>query len=64
MQQSVPSIPDIPVVCEFADIVLNELTGIVPDREIGFTIELVPGANPISIAPYRRALARLLKLEV
>ena len=35
-----------------------------PDREIEFTIELVPGANPISIAPYHMAPAELLELKM
>ena len=44
------------------DVFLDEFPGIVPDREIEFTIKLVPGANPISIAPYRMAPTELLKL--
>ena len=42
----------------------DELSGIVPDREIEFTIELDPGANLISIAPYRMAPTELLELKV
>ena len=34
-----------------------------PDREIEFTIELVPGASPVSIAPYRMEPAELLELK-
>ena len=63
VQQSGPSISDTPVVCEFADVFPDELPGIVPDREIEFTIELVSGANPISIAPYRMALEELLRVK-
>ena len=36
----------------FADVFSDEMSGFVSDREIEFTIELVPWANPISIAPY------------
>ena len=64
VKQSGPSIPDIPVVCDFADVFPDEFPGIVPDREIEFAIELVPGANPISIAPYRMASAELLELKM
>ncbi|XP_073017793.1 uncharacterized protein [Primulina eburnea] len=45
-------IEDIPVVQEFSDVFLEELPGMVPDREIEFEINLVPGATPISKAPY------------
>ena len=35
-----------------------------PDREIEFTIEFVPGASPISIAPYHMAPAELLEQKI
>ena len=47
----------------FADVFSEELPGIVPDREIEFTIELVPGASPVSIAPYRMTPEELLELK-
>ena len=62
--QSNPSVEDIPVVRDFPDVFPEELPGVVPDRDIEFTIELVPSANPISIAPYRMAPAELLELKV
>jgi len=34
-----------------------------PDREIEFTIELLPGTAPISKAPYSMALAELVELK-
>jgi len=37
--------------------------GLPPDREIEFTIELVPGTAPISKAPYRMAQAELAELK-
>ena len=63
-QQPSPKMEDIPIVQEFTDVFPEELPGIVPDREIEFTIELVPGASPISIAPYRMAPAELLELKI
>ena len=44
---------DIPVVNEFPDIFPKELPGIPPDREIEFTIDLIPGTSPIAQAPYK-----------
>ncbi|XP_073313632.1 uncharacterized protein [Primulina huaijiensis] len=56
-------IEDIPIVCEFPDVFPEELPGIVPDREVEFEINLVPGAAPISKAPYRMAPAKLKELK-
>ncbi|XP_073021745.1 uncharacterized protein [Primulina eburnea] len=56
-------IEDIPVVQEFSDVFPEELPGMVPDREIKFEINLVPGATPISKAPYRMAPAELNELK-
>jgi hypothetical protein len=43
----------IPVVCEYADIFLDELPGMSLDRDIEFAIELQPETAPISKRPYR-----------
>nr|GFD60351.1 putative reverse transcriptase domain-containing protein [Tanacetum cinerariifolium] len=51
----VPSIYDLPIVSEFPDVFLDELPGIPPVREVEFSIELIPGAEPISKAPCRMA---------
>ena len=56
-------IEDIPVVREFPDVFPKELPGIPPDREIEFSINLVPGTNPISKTPYRMAPAELKELK-
>ena len=45
----------IPMVCEFADVFPKELPCLPPHREMDFSIELYPGTDPISIAPYRMA---------
>ena len=49
---------DIPVVQEFLE-VFQEVLGLPPEREIKFTIELLPGTVPIYKAPYRMAPAEL-----
>ena len=54
-----PSITQILVVMEFLDVFPDEFPGKPPDREIEFYIDLVPDAQPISIPPYRMALAEL-----
>jgi hypothetical protein len=46
------SILDIRTVSEFLDIFLEELSGMPPDHEIEFVIELVHGTTPIFKRPY------------
>jgi len=47
------------VVREFFDVFPDEVPDLPPSREIEFSIDLVPGAGPLSIAPYRMAPAEL-----
>ena len=37
------ALTDIPIVCEFSDVFLDELPGLLPDKEIAFKIELLSG---------------------
>jgi hypothetical protein len=55
---------DIPVVCEYANIFLDDLLGIPPDRGIEFIIELQPGTAPISKRPYRIPPKELAELKL
>nr|GFB98960.1 putative reverse transcriptase domain, aspartic peptidase domain protein [Tanacetum cinerariifolium] len=50
-----PNIKNLSVVCEFADVFPDELPGLPPAREIKLGIELIPGVEPISKAPYHMA---------
>nr|GEY03188.1 hypothetical protein [Tanacetum cinerariifolium] len=59
----VPSIHDQPIVLEFSDVFPDELLGIPPVREVEFNIELIPGSEPISKAPYRMAPIELKELK-
>ncbi|KAA3473440.1 Transposon Ty3-G Gag-Pol polyprotein [Gossypium australe] len=52
-----------PVVCEFSDVFLEELSGLPPIREVEFGIELVPETTPILVAPYRMAPTELKELK-
>jgi hypothetical protein len=42
---------DIRVVSEFPDVFPEDLPGMPPDRDIEFSIELIPGTAPISKRP-------------
>ncbi|KAL0560590.1 hypothetical protein IC582_000999 [Cucumis melo] len=55
---------DVPLVKEFLDVFSNDLLGLPLDREIEFTIELLPGTSPISQAPYRMAPRELKELKM
>nr|GFA67742.1 putative reverse transcriptase domain-containing protein [Tanacetum cinerariifolium] len=59
----VPSIYDQPIVSEFPDVFPDELPGMPPVREVDFSIELIPGAEPISKAPYHMAPIEFVSLE-
>ena len=54
---------NIPIVCEFSDVFLEKLPGLLPEREIEFCIDVVPGTDPISMPPYRMAPAELKELN-
>ena len=54
---------EIPVVREFPDVFPNDIAGLPPDREMEFTIDLIPGTEPISFSPYRMAPAELRELK-
>eukprot|EP00253_Pinus_taeda_P016801 PITA_16801 len=55
---------NIPVVQEFADVFPEEVPGLPPKRDIDFTIELIPGAAPVSRAPYRMSVPELTELKM
>nr|KYP60606.1 Retrovirus-related Pol polyprotein from transposon 17.6 [Cajanus cajan] len=56
-------IAEINVVRDFAEVFLNKVLGLPPTGEIEFSIDLVLGARPVSVAPYRMAPAELVELK-
>jgi hypothetical protein len=59
-----PSLDQYPVLSEFQDVFPNELQGLPPERELDFTIELKPGAEPISKSLYRMTALKLCELQM
>ena len=51
------------MVSEFPDIFHEDLLGLPPDREIEFCIDLIHGAQPVSIPAYRMAPAEMTELR-
>ena len=62
LEKKMPKIEDVPVVNEFPDVFPDELPGLPPDREIEFAIDLAPGTEPVSRAPYRMAPVEMKEL--
>ena len=56
-------VDEILVIREFPDVFSNDIAGLPPDTEMEFTIDLIPGTEPISIPPYRMALIKLRELK-
>ena len=54
---------DIPVVKEFPNVFPEELQGLLPEREVDLSIEVLHGTTPISRAPYRMTPTELKELK-
>ncbi|KAJ9544923.1 hypothetical protein OSB04_024630 [Centaurea solstitialis] len=54
---------DIEVVCDYPEVFPEDLVSLLPDREIEFRIDLVPGVTPIAKAPYRLAPSELEEMS-
>jgi hypothetical protein len=58
------SLDQYPILSEFKDVFSKELPGLPPERELDFTIELKPIAEPISKTPYRMTTSKLCELHM
>ncbi|RZB65706.1 Transposon Tf2-9 polyprotein [Glycine soja] len=56
-------VSSIPVVSEFPKVFPDDIYELPPEREVEFIIDLVPGANPVSIAPYRMSPVELAEVK-
>jgi hypothetical protein len=57
------SLDEIRIVQDYLVVFLEELTGMPPNRDIEFIIELLPGTPPISKRPYRMLMDELVELK-
>jgi hypothetical protein len=57
------NLEEIPVVCDYPDVFPDDLSGMPPDRDIEFVIELQPGTTPISKRAYRMPPKELAELK-
>ncbi|GKF92071.1 putative reverse transcriptase domain-containing protein, partial [Tanacetum coccineum] len=58
-----PRLSNIYVVREFEDVFPEDLSGLPPQRQVEFRIDLVPGATPIAKSPYRLAPSEMQELS-
>jgi hypothetical protein len=59
-----PSLEDHPTLREYRDVFLEEVSGLPLRRDIDFSIELAPGAVPLSRTPYRMSTPELVELKL
>ncbi|GJW18377.1 putative nucleotidyltransferase, ribonuclease H [Tanacetum coccineum] len=58
-----PTLSDIPIICDFEDVFPDDLSGLPPQRQVEFRIDLIPGATPIAKSPYRLAPSEMQELS-
>ncbi|GKF71082.1 hypothetical protein Tco_0207196, partial [Tanacetum coccineum] len=59
-----PTLSDIPIVCDFEDVFPDELSGLPPQRQVEFRIDLIPRATPVAKSPlYRLAPSEMQELS-
>ncbi|GJT51799.1 putative reverse transcriptase domain-containing protein [Tanacetum coccineum] len=63
MKVNEPKLEDILVVREFPTVFPEDLSGLPPSREVGFRIDLIPGAMPVANSPYRLAPTEMKELS-
>ncbi|GKE49529.1 putative reverse transcriptase domain-containing protein, partial [Tanacetum coccineum] len=55
---------DVPIICDFLEVFLEELPGLPPPRQVEFRIDLVPGVARVARTPYRLAPSEMRELSV
>ncbi|GJV36570.1 putative reverse transcriptase domain-containing protein [Tanacetum coccineum] len=58
-----PKLSDMYVVRDFVDVFPEDLSGLPPQRQVEFCIDLVPGATPVAKSPYRLAPSEMQELS-
>nr|GEV95368.1 putative reverse transcriptase domain-containing protein [Tanacetum cinerariifolium] len=54
---------DVPIIRDFPEVFPDDLPGLPPSRQVEFRIKLVPGAAPVTRAPYRLAPSEMKELS-
>jgi len=62
-KSTIKKISMILVVDEYTYVFPDEIPQLSPSRDVDFTIDLIPVAGPVSMAPYRMAPVELAELK-
>ncbi|GJS99381.1 putative reverse transcriptase domain-containing protein [Tanacetum coccineum] len=54
---------DVPIVRDFTEVFLEDLSGLSLTRQVEFLIDLIPGVAPVARAPYRLAPSKMKELS-
>jgi hypothetical protein len=63
MKDKEPSLEDYPILKEY-EYVFREFLGFPPKRDIDLSIDLMPGATPVSKNPYGMSTQKLKELQM
>ena len=63
LNENMTSLKQHPVLEEFLDVFPEEIPGLPPQREIDFSIEILPGSTLVLKAPYRISILELTELK-
>ncbi|GJT65975.1 putative reverse transcriptase domain-containing protein [Tanacetum coccineum] len=58
-----PTLSDIPIVRNCEDVFPDDLSGLPPQRQVEFHIDLIPRATPVAKSPYRLAPSEMQELS-
>ena len=64
VENDTPRLEGFHVLHKFMNVFPNEIPRLPPKRDIDITIELVPGAEPVSKTPYRMSTLEFLELKM
>ncbi|XP_050876608.1 uncharacterized protein LOC127080320 [Lathyrus oleraceus] len=56
-------VAQVPVAYEFPEVFPEDVTSFPPEKEVVFSIDLIPGTNQIYVAPYHMSLLELRELK-
>nr|GFB65929.1 hypothetical protein [Tanacetum cinerariifolium] len=62
-KENEPKLIDIPNARDFEDVFQDDLSGLPPQRQVEFCIDLIPGATPVAKSPYRLAPSEMQELS-
>ena len=63
-ENEIPRLEDFHLLQEFRDVFPDEIPGLPPNRDIAFTIELMPGEAPMSKTPYWMSTPEFLEMNM